>query len=196
MRIILALLALLCGYSATAGAQTLRAGDTLSISVYQDPKLDRQVVISPGGMISFPLAGQIRAAGLTTQAVEAQLRDRLKGNFAGQLDITVAYLSKAPREPIEEDLKPRIFVTGEVIRPGPFVIRQRTNIMQAIAQAGGFGPFAATRRIQVRRQIAGVDEIHFFDYRAYHYGEPPNTNIDLRPGDVIIVPERHLLEFE
>lgn len=195
MRILLALLALLCGYSTTAGAQTLRPGDTISISIYQDPKLDRQVVIAPNGMISFPLAGQIRAGGLTTEGVEAALRDRLKDKFSGQLDITVAYLAKAPREPIEEDLKPRIFVTGEVIRPGYFVMRQRTTLMQAIALSGGLGPFAARGRIQVRRLTAGVETIYYFDYGAFEAGRDMTGNIDLRPGDVVMVPERGLLEF-
>ena len=49
----------------------------------------------------------------------------------------------------EEDLKPRIFITGEVLRPGFYVMRTRRDIMQAIAEAGGFSPFAATRRIQI-----------------------------------------------
>src|SRR4029079_8005721 len=145
MRFFLALL-LICGIGSAAMSQTLRPGDTIGISVYQDPKLDRQVVIPPTGGISFPLAGQVRVAGVTPQDVENSVRERLKDKFTGQLDITVAYIAPAarpPREPIEEDLKPRIFVTGEVLRPGQFVMRQRTNIMQAIAQAGGFGPFAA-----------------------------------------------------
>ena len=175
----------------TASAQTLQPGDSIAISVFQDSKLDRQLVIGPTGMISFPLAGQIRAGGLTPAALENVLKQRLKDKYAGDLDITVALLQT---KQLEEDLKPRVFITGEVLRPGPFIMRQRTTIMQAIALAGGFGPFAAKHRIQVRRQIAGADSIFVFDYNAFFTGANLQDNIILRPGDVVIVPERGLFE--
>src|SRR5215510_16060029 len=142
---VLILVLLLLGYSGRAMAQSgaLQPGDPINISVYQDPKLDRQVVVGPTGMISFPLAGQIRAGGLTPAQLEDVLKARLKDKYT-DLDITVALVAL---KPLEEDLKPRIFVTGEVLRPGPFVMRTRTNVLQAIALAGGFGPFAAKQRI-------------------------------------------------
>src|SRR4029453_3192482 len=122
VRVLLGLL-LLCGFCAAAGAQALQPGDTISISVYEDPKLDRQVLIGPTGMISFPLAGQIRAGGLTPAALETVLRLRLKDKFTEPPDVTVALVTpKEPKE-LEEDLKPRIFVTGEVLKPGFFVVR-------------------------------------------------------------------------
>src|SRR5882757_2454934 len=88
-----------------ANAQTLKSGDTLSISVLQDPKLDRTVVVDPIGEIAFPLAGHIRARGLTPVALENILKNKLKNNYKEEsLDITVAVLS-APKEIPEEDLK-------------------------------------------------------------------------------------------
>ena len=191
MRILLALLLLLCAFSTGAHAQALQAGDTISISVYQDPKLDRQVIIAPNGMISFPLAGQIRASGLTPGQLEDILKARLKDKFTGDLDISVAL---AGLKPLEEDLKPRIFVTGEVLRPGPFLLRQRTTVLQAIALAGGFGPFAAKQRIQVRRQMNGVEVMFLFDYDSFFSGRNVEDNIDLRAGDVVLIPERGLFE--
>jgi polysaccharide export outer membrane protein len=193
MRFLMALL-LLCGSLTETVAQALRPGDTITISVYQDPKLDRQVIIGPTGMISFPLAGQIRAGGLAPAALENVLRARLKDKYTGDLDITVSLVTAKPEKLIEEDLKPRIFVTGEVLRPGFFVMRTRTNVLQAIALAGGFGPFAAKQRIQIRRQIKGVEETVLFDYNAFFYGNDVYGNIDLRAGDVVIVPERGLFE--
>jgi polysaccharide export outer membrane protein len=95
---------------------------------------------------------------------------------------------------LEEDLKPRVFITGEVLRPGYFVMRTRLNVMQAIAEAGGFSPFAAKRRIQVRRKINGVESTFVFDYDAFFSGTNVDDNIGLRAGDVIIVPERGLFE--
>jgi polysaccharide export outer membrane protein len=201
MRILMILLCLGIWMSG-AEAQTLKSGDTLSISVLQDPKLDRSVTVDPSGEIAFPLAGHIRARGLTTQALEDMLRSKLQDNYkAEHLDITVAVISAAPKEPREpkdipeDDLKPKIFITGEVSRPGSYIIRQQITLMQAIALAGGVGPYAAKRRIQVRRRVPGGDEtIYMFNYRAYEAGEDLEGNIVLRAGDVIMVPERGLFD--
>ena len=195
MRILFFLLWLVV-WSAPADAQALKPGDTLSITVLQDPKLDRNVTIDPSGEIAFPLAGHIRARGLTPLALENILKSKLKNSFKDEnLDVTVAVLA-APKEIPEEDLKPKVFITGEVIRPGSYVVRQPTTLMQAIALAGGVGPFAAKSRIQVRRKGAGGDEtIFMFNYRAYEAGADLEGNIRLRPGDVIMVPERGLFDY-
>jgi polysaccharide export outer membrane protein len=194
MRILIVLFCLAVCMPA-ANAVTLKVGDSLSISILQDPKLDRTVLVDPSGEIAFPLAGHIRARGLTPQALENILRDKLKPNYQDEnLDITVA-VANAPKDIPEEDLKPKIFVTGEVAKPGSIVVRQPTTVMQAIALAGGLGPFAAKRRIQVRRRAPGGDEsIFMFNYRAYEAGDDVEGNIVLRAGDVIVVPERGLLD--
>ena len=104
-------------------------------------------------------------------------------------------MANAPKDIPEEDLKPKIFITGEVVRPGSYVVRQPTTLMQAIALAGGIGPFAAKARIQVRRRSPGGDEtIYMFNYRAYEAGADLEGNITLRAGDVIMVPERGLFD--
>jgi polysaccharide export outer membrane protein len=193
MRILLSLLFLLALWNAAAEAQSalLQPGDTITISVYQDPKLDRQITIDPSGMISFPLAGHIKAAGLTPSALENALKARLKEKFTEEPSITV---DLAGSKPLEEDLKPRVYITGEVLRPGPFVMRKRLDVMQAIAVAGGFSPFAAKRRIQVRRRINGLDSTLIFNYDDFFIGANVDDNVWLRAGDVIIVPERGLFE--
>ena len=195
MRVILALL-FFCGFltSAMAQVEPLRPGDTIQISVWQDPKLDRTLVVGPDGMISFPLAGHIRAGGITAQALEGIIKERIKKNYTGQLDVTVS-LAK-PNEDTEGDARPKIYVTGEVLKPGSFTLKTGTNLVQAIALAGGLSPFAASRRIQVHRKVAGTDSIFDFNFKAYQAGteQDNNININLRPGDIIIVPERGLLE--
>ena len=103
-------------------------------------------------------------------------------------------VSLAGVNPEQEDKKPRIFVTGEVLRPGTYNFRPHTNIVQALALAGGVGPFAAPQRIQVHRNIRGVDSIFMFNFNAYRSGTDTTDNINLRPGDIIIVPERGLFE--
>ena len=185
---------LLCLWGATgaAQAQTLKPGDTLSISVMQDSKLDRNVVIDPSGQIAMPLAGHIRADGLTPQALENVIKNRLRSNYKDDsLDVSVALTNSAVPE---EDLKPKIFITGEILRPGSYVVRQKTTLMQAIALAGGLGPFAAKRRIMVRRRGGPGEDIFMFDYRAYEAGQDLAGNITLRAGDVIMVPERGLFD--
>lgn len=192
MRILLALV-IFCGFVATAGAQALRAGDTLEISVWQDSKLDRRVVVGPTGMISFPLAGHLRASGLTPQALEDALRGRLQKNYTERLDITVALAAGREVKKDDED-KPRFFVTGEIKSPGGFVFRSRTTLMQAISLAGGLSPFAARSRIQVHRRINGVESVYMFDYRAYESGADLTGNINLKANDVVVVPERGLFD--
>lgn len=188
MRIILAIV-LLCGLAAGALAQTIQTGDMLDISVWQDSKLDRRVVVSQSGMISFPLAGHIRAKGLTPQALENVLRSKLKSNFTDRLDITVALASSR----LDDDDKPRVYVTGEVLKPGPYILVGKTSLMQAIALAGGLAPFAARHRVQVHRKVQGVESVFVFDYGAFESRTDLDTNIEVKGGDIIVVPERGLL---
>jgi polysaccharide export outer membrane protein len=203
MRVLLALL-LFCGFVTSAMAQVetplhpgdtvepLHPGDTIQISVWQDPKLNRQLVIGPDGMISFPLAGHIRAGGLTPQALEQLLRRRLQKNYTGRLDVTVSLAAVSPEQQLES--KPRIYITGQVLKPGAYIITSNTTVVQALALAGGLGAFAAARRIQIHRQVRGTDSTYLFDYRAYEDGTDAQYNITLRPGDTIIVPQRGLFE--
>ncbi|NJL50179.1 MAG: polysaccharide export protein [Blastochloris sp.] len=189
MQILLALIICL-GLTAGASAQSLQPGDTLSVSVWQDPKLDRQVKVSPTGMITVPLAGHIRVSGMSVQTVENEIKRRLKGKFSEDLDVTVAFISREE----DDETKPRVFVTGEVTKPGPYVLPKKTNLMQAISMAGGFAPFAAKQRVQVRRKVNGVEMAFQFDYLAFESATDFSGNIDIRDGDVIIVPERGLFE--
>ena len=180
--------------------------------------------IGPDGTIGFPLAGHIQAAGQTPVAIENALRTRLQKNYADKLDITVTLAAvnekdkataaaSADREK-EEVLKPTVFVTGEVLRPGSYLINAWTNpnlnpipgknpnkntnfnpnpkttVMQAITLAGGVGLWAAKQRITVHRKIQGIDTIFYFDYNGFESGREATADIELEPGDVIVVPER------
>ena len=194
MRVAVVALLFFVGFVTSAFAQSapLQPGDNIQISVWQDPKLDRKLVIGPDGMISFPLAGHIKAAGKTTGELEQALKARLQKNYSGELDITVA-LAEVNKEE-EAATKPRFYVTGEVQKPGPYLLNQRTNIVQALAQAGGLGVYAAKGRIQVHRKVHGADSIFLFDYNAYQDGAAAAENINLQAGDIVIVPERGLFE--
>src|SRR6185312_498661 len=180
-----------CTLATAAAAQTLQPGDTISVSVYQDPKLDRQIVIGPTGSISFPLAGRIQAQGLTPVALEKALKSKLKDKYTTNPDITVALVASSKTE---DEQKPRFFVTGEVSKPGPYLLTQGTSVMQAIAISGGLGPFAARPRIQIRRKVNGVDYTLLFDYSAFEKGDAVNGDVELQPGDVVLVPQKGFFE--
>ena len=184
------------GLLAIASAQTspyrLRPGDSIAVSVWQDSKLDRQLVVGPDGMVSFPLVGQVRAGGLTLQAVEAALREKLQASYKADLDVTVALSSIAETETESPDV---FYVTGEVKSPGPHPLIPPTDVLQAIAIAGGFGPFAATRRIEIYRRVDGQQVMFTFNYRGFESGRDLSGNIVLRAGDVVVVPEKGLFGF-
>jgi polysaccharide export outer membrane protein len=194
MRVLVLLALFLCvgANSALAQSEPLQPGDTLQISVLQDPKLDRQVVIAPDGMIAFPLAGHIKAAGITPQSLENLLRGRLQKNYTDRLTVTVSLAAVNPTE--AADSRPRVYISGEVLKPGPYPAKPPLTIAQAIALAGGLSPFAAARRIQVHRKIEGTDNVLVFDYKAFQSGTGASDNFALQSGDVIIVPERGLFE--
>jgi polysaccharide export outer membrane protein len=200
LRILLALTALLGFQSVSfAEAYRLRPGDRIEVTVWQEPKLNRVVVVGPDGRIAFPLAGHIRAGGTTVEAVEAALKSRLAKQYTTDLDISVAVAEikerpPKPPQPPKEVILPGIFVTGEVAKPGRYEYRHSINVLQAISLAGGLGPFAAERRIKIRRKVAGEEMLYDFDYEAFTSGYDLSGNMMLRNGDVVIIPERRLFE--
>jgi polysaccharide export outer membrane protein len=189
MRIIVSLLVLLLGTPALAqqpGAYALQPGDKLEISVWQDQTLNRQIVIAPDGMISFPLVGHIRAAGLTVQGLEKTLSKRLSKNYQAPPQVTVM-LSEVTAGGASQ-----VFVTGQVNQPGTYPLTAGMTVMQALALSGGLGKFAAKGRIQVHRRVSGSEQVFVFDYSDFESGRNLTGNIPLQPGDVIVVPERGL----
>jgi polysaccharide biosynthesis/export protein len=199
MRVLLAILVgvwLVIAGTAQAQNYRLRSGDVLDVTVWQDPKLNRQIVVGPDGFVSFPLAGRFKAGGQTTAAVEDALKARLQKQFTTELDVTVSFVQSEKRE--LKDAKDReytVYVTGEVAKPGAFVVPKRPpTVLQAIALSGGLGPFAAAKRIHVVRRVSGEEIILPFNYRLYEKGRDLDGNITLRNGDVVVVPERGLFE--
>lgn len=184
---------------ALAAPYLVRPGDVLDVMVFQDQKLNRQIAVAPDGRISFPLAGHFKAGGRTLEAIEGELKSRLQKQYTDEIDITVSLLSSkekpfVPPPPEPPPLDPSIYVTGEVAKPGQYFFKTRTNVLQAIALAGGLGPFAAERRIKIRRLEHGQETLYEFNYDAFSAGKDLSGNMFLHSGDVIIVPERGLFE--
>ena len=187
MRALLMLLVLLCTPAAAQQASYgLQPGDKIDISVWQDPSLNRQAVIAPDGMLSFPLVGHIHAAGMTIQALEKELAKRLRKNYQTPPQVTVMLSA------ITESPSSQIFVTGQVNKPGPYAITPGMSVMQAIAMSGGLGKFAAKSRIQIHRRTGGDEQVLLFNYSDFESGQNLGGDITLQPGDVIVVPERGL----
>lgn len=184
-------------WAATAHGQgdyLIQPGDQLAIEVLEDPNLNRNVLVAPDGRISFPLAGNIIAGGRTVPQVERALVAALSDDFANAPNVFVAIVG-IPEAPDTGELI-TVFVLGEVNQPGPIQIEQGSTLLQALALTGGFTPFAATRRIQLRRNFGttGRQQLVEIDYRQISRGAQILNEPTMRDGDVLLVPERRLFE--
>ncbi len=156
---------------------TLNAGDVLDISVWREDDLQRQVLVLPDGTISFPLAGQIVAAGRTTEDVQQTISDRLEKYIPGAV-VTVSVLNVSGN---------KVYVIGAVNNPGEFQVTRSIDVMQALSLAGGLTPFAGEDSIRILRRENGADVSFPFYYSDVKHGENLKMNIQLKSGDVIVV---------
>ncbi len=176
---------------AQSAGYRIQPGDTLAVTVLEDDTLNREVLVLPDGRVSVPLAGSVQAGGQSVEAVERAIADRLASNFAVRPNVFVSVTGVTE----EEETFP-IFVLGRVGTPGAAEVETGTTLLQAIALAGGFDRFAATKRIQLRRRNSstGQEQMFLFNYAAVERGASIESMITLREGDVILVPERRLFE--
>jgi polysaccharide export outer membrane protein len=153
-------------------------GDILDISVWKEEALTKAVVVLPDGKISFPLIGQVQAAGRTV--------DDLKQEIAKKM---VKY---APKEEINLEVKQvnsmLVYVIGRVNQPGRVILNTNIDVLQALAVAGGLNPFAKRTQIKVFRKEGGKTTILRFNYDEVTDGEALEQNVTLKRGDVVVVP--------
>ena len=164
--------------SETTAGYRFNPGDLVRVSVWREEELDRQALVQPDGTISFPLVGQIAAAGRTPEEVQGEIVKRIE-TYIPEPVVTVELLEARGN---------KVYVIGEVNRPGEYQLSRPITAVQAISLAGGFTPFAGRGRIQILRQGAGGETSIPFDYEAVADGENLAGNIELRPGDTVIVP--------
>ena len=170
----------------------IKPGDVLRVEVLEDPGLNRSTLVSPDGRISFPLAGGVPAAGRTLEQLQADLATKIGGNFSltPSVFISLEQLAEPRAVGTRAPATIGIFVMGEVAAPGKLDVERGTSLLQAFAQMGGFSPFAATKRVQLRRG----GKITTLSYDAIERGTSNAGSTILQDGDVIVVPQRKLFE--
>lgn len=173
---------LLAATGGPAGAQApapfrLGPGDVLSVSVWKQPALSLQLPVAPDGTLRYPLAGQIEVQGRTLAEVEAALAARL-GEQLREVLVTVSLVQVQSY---------RVYVLGEVLRPGELVLRTPVTVVQALAMANGFTPFAKRDRVMVVRRRGATETRETFDYEAYVRSGAGSPG-ELEPGDIVIAP--------
>lgn len=156
----------------------ISAEDVLDISVWREPDLQRQVIVRPDGGISFPLVGDIEAAGKTP----AELQDDLVARLETYIPDAVVTVSVVELRGL------RIYVTGKVNNPGQYLVGRYVDVLQAITLAGGLTPFANRNEITIRRREDGREVVYDFNYNEVERGRNLSQNIQLRADDVVVVP--------
>jgi polysaccharide biosynthesis/export protein len=158
---------------------TVKPGDTLLVSVWKEPELQHPVLVEPDGTFAFPLCGQIDAHDKTV----AQLQQEIAQHLAHYITDPVVTVS------LQKIAGNRVYVIGQVQKPGAFVVNPRVDVMQAISMAGGTTPFASLGNIKIIRRMAnGEQEALPFNYNDVIHGNDLEQNITLEAGDVVVVP--------
>ena len=152
-RLIIAIVAVFMSFAAASaqGNYLIKPGDRLRVEILEDDSLNRQVLVLPDGNVSFPMAGTVRAGGLTTEQVARSIGSRVSSNFAVAPTIYVSVAATSIGEPdfVQPAALQQVFLVGEVNDPGPKEITPGTTFLQMMSQSGGFTKFAATKRLTV-----------------------------------------------
>jgi polysaccharide export outer membrane protein len=154
------------------------AEDVLDINVWKEPDLTRVVPVRPDGKISLPLLNDVQAAGLTPLQLGLLITENLR-KFLTEPQVTIIVTQINSR---------RIYLLGEVAKPGAYSLLPNMTVLQALSSGGGFSNFAKQRKIYVLRTENGKSVKYPFDYKEVLAGRRPEENIVLQPGDTIVVP--------
>ena len=163
---------------------TIGVDDTIKINVWKNPELSVSVPVRPDGKISMPLIGDVKAAGLEPEKVAKDIRHKLS-KFVRDPNVTVMVTGLESNTYLT-----RLRVTGAVIKPSSLTFRPGMTVLDAILDAGGVNDFASPNSTKLYRKING--KTHVIDIKLddiLNDGEL-KTNLELRPGDIITVPER------
>jgi polysaccharide export outer membrane protein len=161
-----------------AESYIVQPGDSLLVTVWKEQELQGEVLVRPDGGLSFPLAGDIKAAGHTVDEIRKVLQTRLTKYIPDPV-VTVA---------VKAATGSRFFVVGKVNRPGDFLLIRPMDVMQALSLAGGATPYADVNGIRILRRDGGRQLVFRFRYDDVRRGRDLSQNILLRSGDTVVVP--------
>jgi len=164
--------------SSAIGTYQIQPGDQLAVSVWQEEAMSQEAVVRPDGFITFPLVGEIRAAGDTIEALRLLITERLNKYIPDPV-VTVSVRNLAGNT---------VYVLGHVNRPGVFPMVRETDVMQALSMAGGTATYAALNKIKILRRENGKLTAIPFEYGDVEKGKNLEQNIILKAGDVVVVP--------
>ncbi len=152
--------------------------DVLTVVFWRDKDMSSDVSVRPDGKISLPLLNDVQAAGLTPDQLRLQLTEAA-AKFLEEPTVTIV---------VKEINSRRVFLTGNVAKPGAYAIAAPTTVLQLIATAGGLLEYAKSKDIRIMRTENGKSVSFKFNYKDVAQGKKLEQNILLKPGDTIIVP--------
>jgi polysaccharide export outer membrane protein len=155
------------------------SGDVLQISVWKEPDVSvPSVTVRSGGMITVPLIKDVSVEGLTPRQVEKVIANELK-DFINSPNVTVVVAASNSK---------KVYVIGAVKKEGPLQYTYRLTVMQALSEAGGLTDYAKRKKIYIIRSESGKDYRLDFNYDEVVKGERMEQNIQLQPGDTLVIP--------
>jgi polysaccharide biosynthesis/export protein len=152
--------------------------DVLTIFFWREKDLSGDVSVRPDGRISLPLINDVEASGLTPE----QLRVRLTAaadKYIEEPTVTVV---------VKQINSRKVFITGQIAKPGAYAMMGPTTVLQLITMAGGVQEYADDKHIQILRTQNGRPISLRFNYDEVKKGKKLEQNIALIPGDTVIVP--------
>jgi polysaccharide biosynthesis/export protein len=157
---------------------TVRPGDILKVSVWKEPELQGPILIRPDGGFSFPLVGEVDGRGKTVAELQAIVTQRLSKYISDPV-VSVS---------VTEIHGNKVYVIGQVAKPGEFIVNPSVDVMQALSMAGGMTPFASSSNIIILRHNGTAKTALHFDYSDVAKGRKLDDDIQLQSGDVVVVP--------
>lgn len=152
--------------------------DVLTVVFWRDKDLSGDVVVRPDGKISIPLLNDVQAAGSTPD----QLRERL-------VEAANRYVADPTATVVVKQINSRkVFITGQVGKPGPYPLLSSMTVVQLIALAGGLTEYADSKNIVVLRPDNGRTASFRLNYKDVSKRKNLRQNIELKSGDTVIVP--------
>lgn len=161
----------------------VRVGDTLNISVFQEPELSLEIKVPQSGSIRYPLLGVIQVKGLALSEVEKKITELLAKDYLVNPRVSIAVEASKSRRVVT--------ILGEVKQPGTIEMpdQEQFTLLQLIGRAGGFTNVAAIDRITLIRTENGKEQVIRINVSAIIKSGDKNKDVELKAGDVISVPQ-------